>query len=543
MISAVAAMALLISAGRGRCVASVLFEGPPEEGGGDVELIAPESSDPIPLPPVGEPNDVIPQGPPLEPIEPSEPLEPSAPSELIPLPAPPEPIEESAGGTWFDAAPQPTPDAAPVVSSYPSTLVVPYTELEPGTYARRTTRTCPGWPELVNIPYMIGDAAAGAGGGAAIGFAGVLGATVAQPTFAGSRLNIADANSPLPTDRAYYSYRHLSNASRVTVGQFEENADLDHHLVAWERTFWDRGASLELRVPIEHRLTSNLSSTAVPPDPIDLVDVPGDGRDTELGNISLIFKALLVAQPNVAVTSGVGLMAPTARDVKYDLFVSNASVLPDFLPFIFDNHVGSGQAEIANETVYLSPFLAWVAAPHPRWFHQGFLQVDIPTNPSHVTVSAVGSGDIIDLRIDPNVSNPDVGDFSYTTTTPQRLHLHAQPLMRLNVGWGYLLAERQSAHRPSSLAALIELHYTTTLDDPSNRSVLATTASVPPGFPLPQGFIVGNSAERVDQLNVSTGLSGQWGPWVITGAVVSPIREFPDRSFDVQFNGQIHRQF
>ena len=37
--------------------------------------------------------------------------------------------------------------------------------------------------------------------------------------------------------------------------------------------------------------------------------------------------------------------------------------------------------EIENETVYLSPYLSWIVKPTSRFFHQGFLQIEVAANP------------------------------------------------------------------------------------------------------------------------------------------------------------------
>ena len=75
---------------------------------------------------------------------------------------------------------------------------------------------------------------------------------------------MSEANSPLPTDRVYYSYRHFENATPVSVYQIEEDLNVDRHTLAFEKTYWDGMCSIEVRTPIEERLTSSFISDIRP---------------------------------------------------------------------------------------------------------------------------------------------------------------------------------------------------------------------------------------------------------------------------------------
>jgi hypothetical protein len=385
---------------------------------------------------------------------------------------------------------------------------------------------------LASIPYMIGDT----GSGSCIGFTGLVDASLAHPTLACGRLNISEANSPIPTDRVYYSYRHFHNAGEVSAYQFSESLDVDTHTIAWENTFWDRTGSLEVRVPIKHRLRSHVIS-AIAPDfgIVDPLVAPGDGRRTELGNVSLLFKMLLVQRSNYAVSGGVGVTLPTAQDVHYQLVVQGEVAYPDFPGLTADQDVAF-QAVFANETIYIAPFLAWIATPEEsRWFHQGFLQFEAAANPSRVTVDGDGATAFFQ-------DGGFIGFYDYFTPTPVRAELHAQPLMRLNVGTGYVLAERTSGPRLVQLASLFELHYTTTLAD-ANLSDVPLTTQTSFGTPPLQQIQIGNLNNRVDILNAAVGLSGRWGAWILTTGAVAPLRSEPDRGFDFEYNTQLQRVF
>jgi hypothetical protein len=399
------------------------------------------------------------------------------------------------------------------------------------TVLRRPAAAGAGLSTLASIPYMMGDT----GAGTCIGFSGLLEADLNHPTLACGRLNISEANSPLPQDRFYYSYRHYHNSSKVTAYTLEEVLDYDQHILGWENTFWDRTGSLEIRVPIEDRLRSDIISVVAPNfGVVDALVAPRDGRSVELGNMSLIFKMLLWERPNFAMSGGVGVTLPTAQDVNYQLVVDGQITFPDF-PGLTANEQAAFQAVFANEMVYIAPFLAWVVAPPSRWFHQGFLQFETAANPSRVTIN--GDGATLFLQ-----NSVPVGFYDYFTPVPVRAELFAQPLMRLNLNWGYILAQGQHHSRPSQLAALFELHYTTTLADANLTDVPLTALSSIGTVPL-QAITVGNANNRVDIVNAGAGVQGRWGQWILSNGLVVPLRDAPDRGFDCEYNLQLQRLF
>jgi hypothetical protein len=249
--------------------------------------------------------------------------------------------------------------------------------------------------------------------------------------------------------------------------------------------------------------------------------------------MSLIFKMLLWERQTFAMSGGVGVTLPTAQDVNYQLAVDGEIEFPDF-PGLTADEAAAFQAVFANETVYIAPFLAWVAAPS-RWFHQGFLQFEVAANPSRVTIDGDGATLFLD-------NGSPIGFYDFFTPVPVRADLFAQTLMRLNLGWGYVLAEGVHRSRPSQLAALFELHYTTTLQDANLTDVPLTTQSSVGTVPL-QTIEIGNDNNRVDILNAAAGVSGRWGLWTVTNGLIVPLREAPDRGFDCEYNVQVQRMF
>lgn len=397
---------------------------------------------------------------------------------------------------------------------------------------------------LSNTPFMIGDT----GAGTCFAFNGLLVAELSHPTLTCSRLNISENNTPLPTDRVYFSYRHFHNASNLKFYQFEESFDVNRFTFGGERTFCDGMMSVEMRLPLEQRLSSNRFSYDVSDPRLDLdpnafgngFDPFGGGLSAELGNISLMFKALLYESNSCAISAGVGLTLPTAQDVEYLVTTDNRLIFPNGTQAdssILLDVFGS------NETVYISPYLAWLSKqPNSRFFHQGFLQVEVAANPSSIAVAGDGLTNFLD-DADPNVVT---GTFDWFTPFPSgRTDLFAQTLMRLNLGFGYTMIDDPRNTLLNRLTAMLEFHYTSTLQDAKISTIpISVNSSGTSGVNPIQTIEFGNLLNRVDIVNMVSGLSANCGNWVVTNGFTVPISlSEEDGPFDFEYNLQLQRPF
>lgn len=425
---------------------------------------------------------------------------------------------------------QPTPvqESTPGATQ-PNTTTAQPQRTAPLTNRRSTAARTPT-SGLTSIPYMIGDT----GAGTCLAFDGLLDIGLAHPTIACSRLNVSENNTPLPTDRVYYSHRHFNNSTPLSVYQFTRTLDVDRHTVAFEKASCDRMFSVEVRVPFEHRLTSEFLSIVVPAsNVIDLVAADEDMR-TELANISAIGKVLLVQRDGFALSGGLGATFPTAETVETGAAVSGEVVFPD-LPGITMDTNSAFMMQFYNETVYLSPFLSWLATPGSRWFHQGFLQVEYALNPSGFYIQGLAANTFLDM-------GTPVGFYDYDVLGGFRGDLEVQTLMRLNLGLGYLLCDHDVGNRRVRLTGMAELHYTTTLEDAKLTKVPLTVNASGGVTPL-QEITVGNQENRVDILNLATGLVAEICDWKITNGAIVPLRSGSDRGFDFEYNLQVQRAF
>ena len=453
-------------------------------------------------------------------------------------------------------------EAPPIVT--PVQMLAPQPRRSPRVAQRsRRTSSSRRSSTLSSVPFMIGDTTAGT----CVSFGGITDVGLGHPTLGCSRLNISEGNTPLPTDRLYFSYRHFENATATRVFSNFEDFDIDRYTLAGERSFFDRMMSVEVRLPLENRLTSDIRTNIVQFDPPTFVgfqtgiDPIIGGTRTELANMSLIFKALLFEQKNYAVSAGLGVTLPTAKDVTYNSTV-DTFVVEGALTAL---NVAQIQMVGANETVYLAPFLSWLYKPTERFFHQGFLQVEVAANPSRLHTNAGGfftfdtNGDTF---FDPN----DITDTTLAFGTPfltiagsgtglGTAELQPQTLMRLNLGFGYVLHENRQADWIQKLTGLFEVHYTGTLSDANlNRiplNLFLNGIQIPPDNPIfsdpnfdeLNNIFVGNRDNQVHIVNLTAGLSANMGNLVVTHGCTAPVTDSNNRGFDFEYNFQVQRPF
>lgn len=347
-------------------------------------------------------------------------------------------------------------DQAPTIAPFPSELAA-----TAGDYGA--------------VPSMIGDFF---GHGYQLGsaFGPAEGAYVARA--GGDRtFKLAENNSPFPTNRVYFNYHHFSNALIDTSGRSQ---DVDRYTFGLEKTFLNENASIELRVPLVGGL--------------DGAQVLGgtDTLGTELGNLALAVKALLLRGDNVSLAGGLAVVFPTGSDAQ----ITDGSTM---------------WMEFQNESLHLQPFLGAFWAPNERVFHQFLFQLDFDTTGSDAIVP-LGSP----LAL-------------YNATSDESSALYDQTLMYLDYQFGFWLHRRPNGVI-RGIAPLVEFHYTTTLRDLDFESYEGR------GVFLPD--------RRRDVLNLTGGVFFQLGAQTsVKIAGVAPLRDGSDKLFDSEFGLQLVRNY
>ena len=209
-----------------------------------------------------------------------------------------------------------------------------------------------------------------------------------------------------------------------------------------------------------------------------------------IGNLALILKRKIYENECTVMAAGLGLDFPTGSDAY--------------------GHVNVTDWRIQNQAVHLLPYIGLLRKPNDCFFWQGFLQIDVPLN-----------GNAIDF--DDRFDGP--GSFGI---------LDDQTLLFADLELGYWLHRNPCARGLTGLAAVVEFHYATTLQD----------ADIVTGTTTITNFAFGNLANHVDEVNATVGLHGEFANRTLcrVGAVF-PLSWGDNRSFDAEVQVQLERRF
>ena len=391
---------------------------------------------------------------------------------------------------------EPNTDAEAWLVSQPSA------EEAPSAAAPRATRSSArsSYARLARAPNMYGDSFGNAGQLGEQGLFGVPldpkntiffkgnpGIFVDLPPIGGGGTKVAENNKSLPADRVYFNYNGFQNA--ITVGQpVPRDSNLNHYTAGFEKTFFDGQWSVNFALPFTNRIALNTDAFSL-----------GAGH---LGNVSVFLKHLAYSNDEFAVSSGLGVRLPTGSDLTGQTHQRNE----------LTGRIDRQTLVIQNQAVHLVPYVGFLSAPSDNWFVQGFMDVDLAAN-----------GNAVDLG-----------------TPAQRVGLLTeQNLFHLDLSAGRWIYQNPEATYFTGAAAVIELHYTSTIQD-ADRFALPTN---PFNGPYVNGEFR-NLANRTDVLNLTSGVQFQIGYLSnLRVACVVPVRNQPNRQFDSEIQVSFNRFF
>jgi hypothetical protein len=308
----------------------------------------------------------------------------------------------------------------------------------------------------------------------------------------------------LPQDRVFFLYNHFQNAlqaqSDLTFPGIDRAFPVDRYTFGLEKTLGDN-FSAEIRMPLAGQ-TEFVT---------DRFEVSGGS----VGNLAVIVKALLYKSCTFAVGLGVGIDTPIGSNVDGTVVVPPTAPT-DGMETIQRQLPGTGTFTVHDDSVHVLPYAGFVWAPTCRLFAQGFAQVDVAANGNRIDYSERMLG------------NP--------TTSGQLGILNEQTLLYLDLSTGYWLYRNQCASRLTGLAALVEFHYTTTLQD--------TDVVAVPILANQYDLTFSNCRNRVDVMDVTVGVHAEFAHHTIgrVGAAF-PMQTGDNRSFDSEIQAQIEQRF
>jgi hypothetical protein len=336
---------------------------------------------------------------------------------------------------------------------------------------RRTPQSRPS-DRLAGTPSMFGDFF-NIGGDVFVNLGGVA-AQADLPLAAGCRrMKACEDNQALTRDRVFLWYNRFDDALDATVvapSATAESFAVDRFTLGFEKTLLDGHWSIELRMPFADDLQFATADFGV--------------SGGSVGNLAVFLKRMLYRSDCAALSAGVGIDIPTGSDAS--------GYIAGIADFTLD-----------NQAVHLMPFLALTGAPSDCFFYHAFLQVDVPANGNQVDLKGVGVGS-----------------------------LQEQTLLYADVGVGAWLYRNPHDRYLTGLAALLELHYTGTLQD-SDIVV-----------PIANRLEFGNFANRVDVVNCTAGVHLNLTELTVcrVGAAI-PLTQDDNRVFDAEVLVQLERRF
>jgi hypothetical protein len=284
---------------------------------------------------------------------------------------------------------------------------------------------------------------------------------------------VSEDNSPLPRDRIIFGFDYYEDALLTASG-----VDVRRFSPGFEKAFLGGRMSLEVRFPFATTLSTSLREDGL------------TSTNTEFGNIHVTLKALLIDVYALHLSTGAGLGFPTGDDITVQT-VTGAPLL-----------------RIRNDAVTVTPFLAALWTPGPRFFVQSWLQFSTDTDGNSVQFNPRGLG----LR--------EVG------------RLRDQTLLQadLQVGYWWFRSSSPVQSLLQGLASFVELHYNWSLGDPN--------------FLQQDSLVVVGAGNDLEELNLSAGIVAQLRDNLnLSVGAVAPLRETNDRNFDWQFGLRLNYFF
>jgi hypothetical protein len=374
----------------------------------------------------------------------------------------------------------------------------------PGPQAQPSRRSTSGSRQanvgLASVPNMFGDL-----GGATSTFilqkgpSPVGGPSRSVGTFSlpiaggGSRIGkISENDSPIPRDRIFFSYNHFQNVFQISETPLAppgptqiRQEPIDRYTLGFEKTFFEGWTSVEVRMPFTGSIDAQLPTF-------------GYSSTGNVGNLTVVLKKLVYMDYSTAVGAGVAIETPTGTDTF--------------------SRIDGTRLQFRNDATHLLPYIGFNWSPgDPRWgwgsglFFSGFAQIDINTNGNRI--------DVVDQN---NMPRGTLG-----TLTDQNLGF-------LDLAAGYWLYRDPDAPRLTGLAAITELHYTTTLQDVDriNGTVAGNTIAI------------NSTGNRFDILNGTIGVQALlFDASSLRVAGVFPMGNDDRRLFDSELQVQFNRRF
>ncbi len=315
------------------------------------------------------------------------------------------------------------------------------------------------------------------------------------PLAAASRpAKVSEHNSALPDDRVFINFQSFHGAlsfegSALAAGitTSRSTPSVERFTFGAEKTFFDGRASLEVRLPLAG---AQFFQFTPPFGPQSFVD------GGTAGNLALIAKGIIYADPLTVISTGFGLAIPTGSDVTASS--------------------GGTTFRLDNESFHVLPFFAALYQIAPNVFLHGFVQFDITLSGHSLSFANQDGAGSLGIYNDQSLLYIDIGSLS----------------------WLYRSSSSDRFIR--GIAAVVELHQTLTLNDSDQID-----AFIPgPGAMTTSEVILTQPEDSFHVLNLTLGSHLDLPRnATLRLAGVFPLAEGSDRFFDSELVIQLGGRF
>lgn len=282
---------------------------------------------------------------------------------------------------------------------------------------------------------------------------------------AGRRQKISENFNGQPRNRLFVNYHYFDNV----IGGI---GDVNRYTFGFESTYWDGTGSFEFRLPFASTLATNQALS----NPL--------ARDSEFGNLNLIWKHLLYNSDRCLCSAGMGFGFPTADAVQIQR-ISGATML-----------------RIENQAYRVRPFIGVSSVPSDLFFWQAFCQLDFDVN----------------------------GNSVYENGTEKIGVMQDATILFADLSGGIHVYDNPYSSLLRHIAAIGELHYSGSLQDAD--------------FVQGSNFALGSIVNRFDVLNATAGFSCLVGErTIVRPAIVVPLATGRNHQFDYEALLQVNTYF
>ncbi len=291
------------------------------------------------------------------------------------------------------------------------------------------------WEDAYAVPNMLGD-------GGLLQPNLMNGLNTEYFNFQQHATKICENNSVIPRDRIGF---HFDTLQGTQVGQDAVNPqiyrgrNLQEYRFWAEKTFLDENISVDLIVPVYYSTDPNIDTGPKLDNPTPLAG--------QFGDLAFGLKALVWEDADKAYSAGVRVEAPTGPNFSFPIASDQGFDL---------------------DAWYFTPWIGGQWTPGTNWFASGFLSYRLNSGP--------------------------IGNRQSAT---REVNVRQPTYLFADLAIGRWIVQREGQGGLTSLAPVVELHYTTT----------PTTGSVLNGLPT-YDYVSGSDLGHTDYLNITGGLNG-----------------------------------